>query len=149
MNEAENTSHKAIRYANERAKRLEELAEGAAICCLTEGCGDGCEARVANVLGLAYEAGRKDASDAGQSNAGWVATKDRLPEAKEGFEHTEQCLVWYQPTTDAVGNFGIAYYHYNSPYKGAGWIDFAHLGRTPTHWQKITPPADITEPEDK
>lgn len=71
---------------------------------------------------------------------GWVPVEDRLPDAKEGFEHTEQCLVWYQPTQDATGNFGIAYYHYNSPYEGAGWIDFAHLGRTPTHWKRIVPP---------
>lgn len=69
----------------------------------------------------------------------WVPCSERLPEAKEGWEHSEQVLVWYQPTADAVGNYGIAYYHYNSPYQGSTWIDFAHLGREPIAWHPLVP----------
>ena len=73
----------------------------------------------------------RDAEDA------WVAVSDRLPERKEGWDHTEQCLVKYRATIHSVENHGIAYYHYNPPYDNSGWIDFAHLGRTPIAWMPI------------
>ena len=70
----------------------------------------------------------------------WVDVADRLPPAKEGWNHSEQCLVWYQPSLDAVGNYGIAYYHYDPPYRPCEWVDFAHLGRDPIAWQPLPAP---------
>lgn len=72
----------------------------------------------------------------------WVPVSERLPEAKKDFEHSEQVLVWYQPTASAVGNYGIAYYPYNSPYQGTKWIDFGHLGREPIYWRPLPPKPD-------
>jgi hypothetical protein len=71
---------------------------------------------------------------------GWVDVAVRLPPAKEGWNHSEQCLVWYQPSLDAVGNYGIAYYHYDPPYRPCEWVDFAHLGRDPIAWQPLPAP---------
>lgn len=71
---------------------------------------------------------------------GWVDVAVSLPPAKEGWNHSEQCLVWYQPSLDAVGNYGIAYYHYDPPYRPCEWVDFAHLGRDPIAWQPLPTP---------
>jgi hypothetical protein len=67
----------------------------------------------------------------------WTPVSERLPERKKGFDHTGQCLVWYQGNEFNISKFGIAYYHYNSPYQGKQWIDFENLGRTPIAWMPL------------
>lgn len=64
------------------------------------------------------------------------------PKPKENWQHTEQCLVWYEAIeNDKVEGFGISYYNYAPPFKGKGeWIDFAHYGRQPKYYQLIQPP---------
>lgn len=92
-------------------------------------------------FGRGFDSGYAAATAEGIPQAdGWVDVTDRLPEAKEGWNHSEQCLVWYQPSLDAVGNYGIAYYHYDPPYRPCEWVDFAHLGRDPIAWQPLPAP---------
>jgi hypothetical protein len=70
----------------------------------------------------------------------WFYPEKTLPPAKEGWNHSEQVLVHYEGGETMVETFGVAYYHYNSPYAGSKWIDFHHMGRTPDRWQPINPP---------
>lgn len=59
------------------------------------------------------------------------------PPAKEGWEHSEQVLVYYesQPEIGLGDRFGIAYYHYFPPFKDSPeWIDFTQSGRAPKYW---------------
>ncbi len=69
----------------------------------------------------------------------WIDVKDGLPEAKEGWEHSKQVLVHYDGIpNEKVECYSIAYYHYNPPFRKAGWIDF-NSTRFPTHWLPIPP----------
>lgn len=62
------------------------------------------------------------------------------PPAKEGWEHSEQVLVYYDiiPELNYGAGFGIAYYHYFPPYKNEPeWVDFSYngrAGRVPKYW---------------
>ena len=56
------------------------------------------------------------------------------PPRKEGWDHTEQVLVYYEANLELglTAKWGIAYYHYNPPFfEEPKWIDF-HNHRTPT-----------------
>lgn len=75
-----------------------------------------------------------------RETADWYKPEEKLPPAKPGWQHSEQVLVHYEGGEVGVETFGIAYYHYDSPYAGAKWIDFHHMGRTPDRWQPITTP---------
>jgi hypothetical protein len=62
------------------------------------------------------------------------------PPKKEGWNHSEQVLVYYEaiPELDLVDKWGIAYYHYNPPFKNKPeWIDFFNPNRVPTYWWEL------------
>lgn len=63
------------------------------------------------------------------------------PAAKEGWDHSQRCLVHYPFEGDnpySSETWGIAYYHYKPPFdEPPGWIDFAHRGRQPDFWWEL------------
>lgn len=74
------------------------------------------------------------------SDDGWTYCDDRLPERKEGWEHTDEVLVWYEGGERKMAKYGIAYYHYRPPYRDPEWVDFANLGRVPIAWRPLPAP---------
>lgn len=68
----------------------------------------------------------------------WISVTDRLPEAKEGWDHSKRCLVCYDGD-----NYGIAFYHHRFPEEGGRWVDFHHYGSKPTHWIPLPEPPKI------
>lgn len=70
----------------------------------------------------------------------WVYCDDRLPERKEGWNHTDEVLVWYEGGEQKIAKYGIAYYHYDPPHRAPEWVDFANLGRVPWMWKAIVRP---------
>ena len=62
-----------------------------------------------------------------------------LPPKKEHWNHSDQCLVYYkaEPELGLTDRWGIAYYHYDPPYKNQGeWTDFNN-DRVPSFWWKL------------
>lgn len=55
---------------------------------------------------------------------------DNPPPRTEGWHHTERCLLFYQEE-NGEKHYGIGYYHYDPPYRAAGWIDHhpPHAGK--------------------
>ena len=59
------------------------------------------------------------------------------PPRKEGWEHSDQVLVLYKGNPNYVEAYGIAYFHYNPPFKSSPeWVDVSgnHHGRMPFEW---------------
>lgn len=62
------------------------------------------------------------------------------PPAKEGWNHSDQVLVFYEVSAELqlANKFGIAYYHYSPPFKGEPcWVDFDNADREPKYWWKL------------
>lgn len=78
----------------------------------------------------------------------WTYCDDRLPERKEGWNHTDEVLVWYEGGEQKMAKYGIAYYHYDPPHRDPEWVDFANLGRVPIMWKTITKPANRGEADE-
>jgi hypothetical protein len=70
----------------------------------------------------------------------WISVKDRLPNSKEGWTHSDRVLVWYKGDEYNVETYGVAFYNYNPPFNNPGFTDFEHYGRQPTLWTPIEPP---------
>lgn len=70
----------------------------------------------------------------------WINPKDELPPTKEGWNHSERVLVWYEGNEHEISKYGIAYYHYDPPFGMPMFVDFAHYGKQPTLWTIIDEP---------
>lgn len=60
-----------------------------------------------------------------------------LPPKKPEWQHSNQVLVYYEsiPELGVTDKYGIAYYHYDPPFKNQGeWIDFCNSDRSPKYW---------------
>ena len=71
----------------------------------------------------------------------WVAVEDGSPPAKEGWNHSEPCLLRYAGSETQVSKYSVGYFHYESAYAELepGWVDFNDLGRIPEAWMPIEP----------
>lgn len=67
---------------------------------------------------------------------GMRLTVQNIPGKKQGWEHSEQVLVWYPalPEANLTDRYSVAYYHYNPPFNGPNWVDFFNPGRIPERW---------------
>lgn len=70
----------------------------------------------------------------------WIDVKERLPPAKEGWNHSERVLLFYPGNETQTTEYGIGYYHYDPPYKKASFTDFSNYNRQPSKWSPIEPP---------
>lgn len=63
------------------------------------------------------------------------------PPRKCGWGHSKQVLVWYPQTEDRSACYGIAFYHYATPYDEVPkWTDFSGkaYGRQPEFWWPLS-----------
>jgi len=64
-----------------------------------------------------------------------------LPPAKKPkWNHSKQVLVWYAQTEQYSACYGIAYFHYDVPFRGTKeWVDFSgnSQGRDPSLWWNL------------
>ncbi len=76
----------------------------------------------------------------------WIDVNERLPEPKDGWDHSEQVLVHYNGIpNEKVEGYGISYFHYNPPFQESPrFIDF-NDSREPTHWMPIPPIENSTD----
>jgi hypothetical protein len=59
---------------------------------------------------------------------------DQPPLAKQGWDHSERVLVYYEAIPEiCLDAWSIAYYHYKPPFDGPHWTDFRY-NRTPACW---------------
>jgi hypothetical protein len=58
------------------------------------------------------------------------------PPKKEGWNHSEQVLVYYKGNEERISRFSVAYYHYDPPFESPRWIDHSGhaYGRSPLYW---------------
>lgn len=76
----------------------------------------------------------------------WISVKERLPEPKNGWTHSDRVLLWYEGSEHNVNQYGIGYYHFEPPFMSPGFVDFyyAFNGRKPTHWMPLPlPPKEL------
>lgn len=73
----------------------------------------------------------------------WIKVEDSLPVRKEGWNHSERVLVFYEGNESDSEEYGIAFYNYDPPYSKPGFTDFAHYGRKPKLWQRIEHPGRV------
>lgn len=70
----------------------------------------------------------------------WINAEEQKPPLKEGWNHSEQVALYYPSTGDRVSGFGIGYWHADPPFSNPMFVDFAHYGRSPSHWCTLPPP---------
>lgn len=58
-----------------------------------------------------------------------------FPRKKGNWNHSDRVLVYYEAIPDvSTEKWGIAYYHYEPPFKTQGeWVDWGNSG-TPKYW---------------
>lgn len=62
------------------------------------------------------------------------------PKAKKGWDHSDLCLVYYQPNPEAqqLERWSIAYYHWQPPFKEKPqWVDFLTDRENPDFWWSL------------
>lgn len=68
------------------------------------------------------------------------------PARKEGWNHSDQVLVYYEACPEAgfTNKWGIAYYHFDPPFGGPQWVDFDNSDRIPAYWWELPPKPTAT-----
>lgn len=72
--------------------------------------------------------------------------KGELPSRKEGWNHSDRVLVYYEGSETQVDQYSIAYYHYDPPFQCAGFIDWTYPDRVVKCWHPLPSPPTQAEP---
>lgn len=78
-----------------------------------------------------------------EDRSSWIDAKYALPEAKEGWRHSEEVELYYPGSETYAKRHAIGHYHHEPPYREPCFVDWTEPhGRQPTHWRPLQTPVE-------